>query len=271
MSTLNHRQRLFVHYYLGDAKDNAVKAAKMAGYANPESAAFQLLKSRVISGYLEQKLEESGAMPVAEVLARLSTIASLDVMEFVEFVEDVDARGNVKLDSSGEPIEKPVLDLKKVKKLKKGNLIKDLKIHPSGAIEVKFHDAAEAMDKLAKYHGMFVQRIEIDHLNGDAATDRVLTLLGGLTQLAGAIQPREAYSEPEPRALCTSFERISVEAGETSSLLDAEDDGCGGGPDQTINCDGATEARESLSPEHPDPDAFRLDDDRGTEAGRSGL
>lgn len=210
--TLNHRQRLFVHYYLNDAKDDPVKAARMAGYTHPEVASEKLIASKAICGYLEQKLEESGAMPVAEILARLSTIASMDVMEFVEFREDVDRDGNVKVDSKGETIEKPFLDLKRIKKLKKGNLIKDLKIHPSGAIEVKFHDAVEAQDKLAKYHGMFKERIEIEHINGDAGSERIVAILGGLAQLAGAINSGTPCSEPEPSGLCDRGEQWEVES-----------------------------------------------------------
>lgn len=213
MATLNHYQRLFVHHYLNDAKNDPVKAARMAGYPKPESRGPQLLRCPSICSYLEQKLEESGAMPVAEILARMSTIASLDPMEFVEFKAETDRDGNVRVDADGEPIEKPVLNLKKVKKLKKGNLIKKLKIQPSGAIEVEFHDSSDAMDKLAKYHGMFKERIEIEHVNGDAGSERIVAILGGLTQLAGAINAGTVRGEPEPGGLCDRGEQREVEPG----------------------------------------------------------
>lgn len=211
--TLNHYQRLFVHYYLGDAKNDEVKAARLAGYGKPELHGPRLLRNPTICSHLEQKLEESGAMPVVEILARLSTIASLDPLEFIEFKEDVDRDGNIRLDARGNPIEKPVLDLKKMKKLQKGNLIKKLKIQPSGAIEVEFHDATDAMTNLAKYHGMNKpEQVEITHV-GDAGSERIIAILGGLTQLAGAINSGTLRGEPEPGGLCDSGEQREVEPG----------------------------------------------------------
>lgn len=217
--TLNHYQRLFVHYLLGDAKDDPVKAAKMAGYTKPESAAGALLRSKTVCGYLEQKLEEAGALSVAEILARLSTIASLDAMEFVGWREDTDKNGDPKLDAKGNPIEKPFLDLKKIKKLKKGNLIKDLKIHPSGAVEVSFHNAADALDKLAKYRGMFKERIEITGPNGSSVgNDRISAILLGYMQLQGKTGDGAVHSEPEPGGLCDSGEQRQMDAGPTLEL-----------------------------------------------------
>lgn len=223
--TLNHYQRLFVHYLLGDAKDDPVKAARMAGYTKPESAAGALLRSKTVCGYLEQKLEEAGALPVAEILARLSSIASLDVMEFVDWREDTDKNGDPKLDAKGDPIEKPFLDLKKIKKLRKGNLIKDLKIQPSGAIEINFHNAVDALDKLAKYRGLFKERIEIEHLNGDASSERVNLLVNIITQQSGAIAVRDSAGEIQSSELRNACERgemevvPSLEVGEPTSLV----------------------------------------------------
>lgn len=210
MATLNYRQRLFVHHFLGDAKDDPVKAARMAGYTDPSSAAAKLIGSKVISGYLEQKLEEAGAMPVAEILARLSTIASLDVTEFVEFVEDTNR--------AGDTVKKPILDLERIKKLRKGNLIKELKIQPSGAVEVKFHDAVEAMEKLAKVHGMYKpQQVDIN-VSGNIGNDRIIAIIGGYAQLQGAVGPGAAYSSTEPGGLCDSGEQCEMVAGPTLAI-----------------------------------------------------
>lgn len=205
MRSLDHYQRLFVHYYLGDAKNDEVKSARLAGYRNPERRGPTLLKNPTICAYLEQKLEESGAMPVAEILARLSTIAALDVMEFVEFKTETN--------KAGVEVERPALDFKKIKKLHKGGLIKKLKIQPSGATEIEFHDSADAMDKLAKYHGMFKERIEIEHVNGDAGSERIVAILSGLTQLAGAINSGTPCGEPEPGGLCDRGEQREVGSG----------------------------------------------------------
>lgn len=205
MATLNVRQRLFISYLVNEAKDDPVKAAKLAGYVKPERAAESLMQSPTIAAEMERRREESGAMSVVEVLARLSTIASLDVMEFVDF------RTETKKD--GTEVEKPFLDLKRIKKLRKGNLIKDLKIRPSGEIEVNFHSAVEAMDKLAKYHGMFKERIEIEHINGDAGNDRLVTIIANFMQLSGKTGRREEDGEAQPGGLCDRGEQREVEPG----------------------------------------------------------
>lgn len=196
MATLNHLHRLFLNYYLKDAKGDAVKAARMAGYKNPERTGPVLLNNRQVAAYLEQKMEESGALTVAELLARLSTIATLDPMEFIVFDED----------------DKAKFDLKKVKKLKKGHLIKDLKIRRNGDVEVSFHSSVEAMDKLAKIQGLFKERLVIEDERGDADNDRVLAILGGLAQLARSINPGAGGGAQEPGALRGGGEQWTVEA-----------------------------------------------------------
>lgn len=205
MSTLNVRQRLFVNYLVNDAKDDPVKAARLAGYARPETAAVKLMESPTIAAEMERRLEQAGAMSVAEVLSRLSSIASLDVMEFVDFRTETKKDGSV--------VERPFLDLKRIKKLRKGDLVKDLKIRPGGDVEVNFHNAVDALDRLAKYHGMFKERIEVEHLNGDPSSDRIVAILGGLAQLAGAMQPGADRGEAEPGALRDRGEQWEVEAG----------------------------------------------------------
>jgi hypothetical protein len=74
-SPLNYRQRLFVYYYLGDAKGVAVKAAEMAGYAHPISNACRLMDNDGIRAALTQAVNEAGMSPVEQV-ARLAEQAS---------------------------------------------------------------------------------------------------------------------------------------------------------------------------------------------------
>lgn len=202
MATLNHLHRLFLNYYLKDAKGDAVKAARMAGYKNPERTGPVLLNNRQVAAYLEQKMEESGALTVAELLARLSTIATLDPLEFVVFDKD----------------DKAQFDLKKIRKLKKGHLIKDLKIRRNGDVEVSFHSSVEAMDKLAKIQGLFKERLVIEDERGDADNDRVLAILGGLAELARSVNSGAGGGEQEPGALCGGGEQWEVEAGQAPEV-----------------------------------------------------
>jgi hypothetical protein len=138
------------------------------------------------------------------VLARWTSIASFDPLEFLEYTTEENRAGN--------EVERASFNLKKLKKKGLGYVIKKIKIQPSGQTEIEFHDGVEASDKIAKFHGMFKERIEIEHLHGDASSDRIVAILGGLAQLAGAMQPRTSGGENEPRALCDRGEQWEVEA-----------------------------------------------------------
>lgn len=200
---LNHRMILFAHHYLNEAKFDAARAAEMAGYPNPHKVCGQLLANHNVKAYLLKKAEEAGVMPVEEVLARWTSIASFDPLEFLEYTTEENRAGN--------EVERASFNLKKLKRKGLGYVIKKIKIQPSGQTEIEFHDGVEASDKIAKFHGMFKERIEITHV-GDASSDRIVAILGGLAQLAGAMQPRTGGGETEPGALCDRGEQWEVEA-----------------------------------------------------------
>jgi len=198
MATLGYKHRLFIHHYLETTKNDEVKAARLAGFANPKVRGPQLLASPKIAAYLEAKLEESGAMPVAEILARWSAIASLDPMDFVDVVEETDKNGKV--------VQKAKLNVAKIKQTGNGNLIKDMKLRNGEVVEVSFHSAIEASDKLAKYNGLFKERIEITNV-GDSSSERVNLLVNILAQQPGAIGFRAEVGKIEPGEFCDVSER----------------------------------------------------------------
>lgn len=234
--SLNFKHRLFLHHYLGDAKGDPVKAARLAGYSSPEKAAPVLLRNSTIASYLEQKLEEAGALPVAEILARYSAVATFDILEYVDFVDETN--------KAGKTTSRPVLDLKALKKAKKGHIISDIKFHPSGAVEIKLHDADKALGKLAQIRGMLKERIEITNVGGDIGNDRIIAIIGGYAQLSGANGSGEAHSEREPGGLCDSFEQREMEA---SPALEVDQSTLAlGGPgcDQSPDFDARPKTRE---------------------------
>jgi hypothetical protein len=200
---LNHRMILFAHHYLNDAKMDPVRAAEMAGYAKPDKVCGALLSNPRLKAYLLKKAEEAGVMPVEEVLARWTTIAAFDPLEFLEHATEQNR--------AGDDVERASFNLKKLKKKGLGYLVKKIDIKPSGHVEIEFHDGAAALDKISKFHGMTKERVEITHV-GDGSTERIVAILGGLAQLAGAMQPRTGGGEAEPGALCDRGEQWEVEA-----------------------------------------------------------
>jgi hypothetical protein len=226
--TLNFRHRLFIKHLFDEAKQDPVKAAAMAGYTNPKQAASKLLANRTISEYVERKIEQSGAMGVNEILARWSDIAAFDPTDFMVFTEE---------EKNGKTVEKVSYDLKKLKRKGFGHLIKKVS-KAGGNMDVEFHSSMDAQDKLAKFYGMFVQRIEIED-GRDITPERVVALVDTLLKLKGINGGGTILGEPEPRALCVHFEQLPLEAGEASPVPHAEDGGCGGRPHQEIDCHGA--------------------------------
>lgn len=199
MATLSYKHRLFIHHYLETTKNDEVKAARLAGFANPKMRGPQLLASPKVAAYLEAKLEESGAMPVAEILARWSAVAAMDPLEFFDLKEEIDKKTN-------EKTTKAVLNVAKIKKSGNGHLIKDMKLRNGEIVEVSFHSSAEASDKLAKFNGLFKERIEITNV-GDSSSERVNLLVNILAQQPGAIGVRAEVGKIEPGELCDAGER----------------------------------------------------------------
>lgn len=193
--TLTWRQRLFINAFLADPKGDACRAAKAAGYRNPEAASCQLMRNPLVRWAVEGKLR-SCALSADEVLARYSEVAQFDQGEFVEF--EADEKGNLR----------PYFDLEKLKRSGKFHMVKKLKIQPDGGIEIEFHDSQAALDKLAKNHGLFApQRLEIEHINGPSgSSERLFAVIRGIAELQGTIAPRTGIGEEESRALgCDSF------------------------------------------------------------------
>jgi phage terminase small subunit len=197
--TLNYRQRLFLCHYLGQAKGDATKAAALAGYRNP-SAGSQILKHPVIAHAIKAKLE-SAAMPVDEVLARLSEIATADIFDFL----DVDP-------TTGDA----TFDARKAKKSGKSHLIKKFKKFGPGQYEIELHDPHDALKDLAKIHGLYQNRLEVTHRGAESeSVTNIIAILGGISQLTGTIRTSQEAGQDQPRSLCHSVEPGEVDSSPT--------------------------------------------------------
>lgn len=91
---LAERRKLFVEYYLGEARGNGTKAAKMAGYEYPAEEAYRLLRNAQVRARIDERLAEV-AMTANEILAELSDMGRAEWRDFIEILER---------DEDGEPI-----------------------------------------------------------------------------------------------------------------------------------------------------------------------
>lgn len=233
---MNYKHRIFVHYYLGEAKQDAAKAAKMAGYKRPEAAGKMLLASKGISAYLEQKLEESGAMPVAEILGRWSDVAAFDPTEFLDFTTETN--------KAGKEVERVEFNVKKLRKKGLGHLIKKMEFLPSGAVKLEFHDSMAAKDSLAKVNGLYKQRIEIADGSGSFPEEKLYAFITELTELTRPIPFGEGGGADQPGQICDGGEWVDVESGPAPGTDRSTP--CLGGPegDRSIGFDPRPETRQ---------------------------
>jgi hypothetical protein len=150
---LTYKQRLFIEYYLGESNGNAADAARKAGYGSPETLGPRLVKKRSVQAAISARIA-TAAMPANEVLARLSEIATASLGDFIEVQ-----------DGNGWTI-----DLKKAKRGGKLKLLKKLKSGEHGP-EIELLSPLDALEKLAKYHGLYIERVELKAKGTQAVRD----------------------------------------------------------------------------------------------------
>jgi Terminase small subunit len=138
MRPLSYRQRLFVEYYLGASAGCAVDAARRAGYSTPHPEGVRLLRSPTIRAAINARVA-TAAMAASEVLARIADLASADLTEFI----DIDPKGVCKV------------NLKLIKRLGLGHLIKRVRINKDGTQDIELEAKLPALVKLGEHYNLF--------------------------------------------------------------------------------------------------------------------
>lgn len=159
-ANLTAKQSLFVNHYL--ATFNATEAARRAGY-NGNDATLAVIGSEnlrkpkiaaeISSGFRDM------AMPAEEVLARLSAIARSDMADLTN--------------------DKGEFDYAAAKERGKTSLVKKVKArrYTTGKgddketvyeVEAETHDPLKALQLLAKYHALLVDRVKVDDWRSQA-------------------------------------------------------------------------------------------------------
>lgn len=133
---LTEKQLLWISYYVGEAKLNAQKAARLAGYSDAYDAGWINKCNPDIINYVKILLRERG-MTAEETIVNLTDIASGDMDDFIT-VDD-------------EEFGLWHFDYVKAKKAGKTHLIQSIK-RGKGTVEFKLYSKLDALDTMAHIH-----------------------------------------------------------------------------------------------------------------------
>lgn len=182
IDSLTDKQRQFCRHYVANG-GNASKAAKDAGYSNPDKVAYRVLANDKVQRYLADFVERN-SMTAGEVLYRLSEVGRGSFADFVSFESN----------DKGEETGDVQLDLVKAKNAGKLGLIKELGFDKNGELKIKLHDAVKALQLLGQYHGLFSQSIKLEELRqGQGGGDDLLPM----ADLVKALQDADKVIEAE--------------------------------------------------------------------------
>jgi hypothetical protein len=140
---MTDKRTLFVAAYLGEARLNATRAARIAGYKDPEKEGWRVKKDPEVARLISEGLD-ARAMTKEEVLAELSEIATMDAGEFMTVPE----------------FGKAYFDFQKAKKNGLLHHIKKLSYTKYGP-SVELVDRQAALVQVGKAHGMFTEKSEV--------------------------------------------------------------------------------------------------------------
>lgn len=153
MANLTTLQRKFINEYL--LCGNATEAASRAGYKGDRETlavtGHRTLRNAKVSAEIEARMKEH-AMSANEVLFRLTQHGRSDLRDFMDL-------------SVGELKEHPSAQVIKKLKHKKRTIIpkqKDADPIVEETIEIELYDAQSALEKLGRYHELFVNRTKVE-------------------------------------------------------------------------------------------------------------
>ncbi|AMV40457.1 terminase small subunit [Planctomyces sp. SH-PL62] len=151
---LTYRRRLFVEAFVGPALGNSTEAARRAGYRQPHMAGPRLMANDVIRAAISGRTA-SAALDADEILARLAEIATSDMRHFLRF----DDEGRVSLDLVRAKREDRLRLIKRFKLTTRTTTTREGETVET-RVELELLDKLDALDKLARYHGLYRERRE---------------------------------------------------------------------------------------------------------------
>lgn len=163
-SKLTPKQAKFVEEYLVDL--NATAAARRAGYSKKRASeiAYQLLQKTTVQAAIAARREELAKNTVTpeQIIAEYQKIAFSDIKDFLRFGTE---KVQVGVEPDEEGIPRPVYEYRQVVDVRPssevdGTLINEVSISDKGTFKFKLHDKLNALEKIAKHLGMFVDKVE---------------------------------------------------------------------------------------------------------------
>ena len=152
---LTDKQRLFVEFYMGQARWNATEAARLAGYSDPEVSGWENKQKPAIQKAISRRIE-TVAMGADEVLLRLAEPARASFKPFL--VEG--STGELWPDLTTEAAQANLHLLKKIKPKKRvGGPVEDQWVETE--VELELHDAQAALVHLGRHHKLFTDKQEL--------------------------------------------------------------------------------------------------------------
>ncbi len=147
---LTAKQKMFAEFYAECL--NGTQAARSAGYKGNgvvlASMAYENLRKPQIRSYVDQLLSTKSLSP-AEVKARISDHATGSMEDFLE-VGDLEGFNTINLAKAREAGKLHLLKSVKISKTLQG-----------GSISIELYSADSALDKLAKVHGLYQERLDL--------------------------------------------------------------------------------------------------------------
>lgn len=151
---LTNKQQVFIEEYLRCW--NGAEAARAAGYKYPRRSAYENLTNPDVRQSIHKRLSLK-AMFADEVLMRLAEQARADISDFIR--------------------QGGAIDWEAV--AKKGHLVKRIRHVKGQESSIELYNAQAALDKLARAHGLFVEKQEVGGeitlrvvYNGDGTDDQ---------------------------------------------------------------------------------------------------
>lgn len=177
VSALTPKERTFLIYHL--AGETQVKAAEIAGYAQPEKQGWRLAHSASIRAALDEILTAQ-EMPKLKVIARLSQQAEA---AYAPYLKVSHGRGYVDLEALiGDGL---------------GHLIKGFRETQWGQA-VEFYDAQTALVQMGRYHGLFTDNVNSSGELEVKVKEPVTVKLGRLASILDkAKRRRDAAAEED--------------------------------------------------------------------------
>jgi phage terminase small subunit len=209
---LTDKQRLFVEEYLQSW--NATDAARKAGYSEHTASfiGYENLRKPYIREFIDRRLSES-VMSANEALKRLSDQARATLLPFIDITEE----GFVYFNFSHPEAKQYMHLIKKVKSKRTRRMEgsgKNAEMWEDEWVEVELYDAQAALEKIGKYHGLFVERTDVTSKGESIApkeedAERFDRAISTLASTLGKILPGAGA---EPNSPVGTTERTAVES-----------------------------------------------------------